>query len=143
MLRRPPRSTRTDTLFPYTTLFRSSGWQANASILPALFSGCVQPATVFTDRLIHASLHHGCAAAGVRQVRFRHNDYDHLVDLLAARAGEPGRRFILTDRVFRLACDPADLARLGPIARVHDAFLRLEVAHDTGVTGPPGWVPAV
>src|SRR3546814_950923 len=26
MLRRPPRSTRTDTLFPYTTLFRSTGW---------------------------------------------------------------------------------------------------------------------
>src|SRR3546814_17020010 len=28
MIRRPPRSTRTDTLFPYTTLFRSCGWQA-------------------------------------------------------------------------------------------------------------------
>src|SRR3546814_2435308 len=27
MIRRPPRSTRTDTLFPYTTLFRSSGGQ--------------------------------------------------------------------------------------------------------------------
>src|SRR3546814_9982320 len=26
MIRRPPRSTRTDTLFPYTTLFRSSWW---------------------------------------------------------------------------------------------------------------------
>src|SRR3546814_2941661 len=26
MIRRPPRSTRTDTLFPYTTLFRSVGW---------------------------------------------------------------------------------------------------------------------
>src|SRR3546814_1477676 len=26
MIRRPPRSTRTDTLFPYTTLFRSIGW---------------------------------------------------------------------------------------------------------------------
>src|SRR3546814_2897003 len=26
MIRRPPRSTRTDTLFPYTTLFRSYGW---------------------------------------------------------------------------------------------------------------------
>src|SRR3546814_12815730 len=26
MIRRPPRSTRTDTLFPYTTLFRSSVW---------------------------------------------------------------------------------------------------------------------
>src|SRR3546814_2147427 len=28
MIRRPPRSTRTDTLFPYTTLFRSPGWRA-------------------------------------------------------------------------------------------------------------------
>src|SRR3546814_9628562 len=27
MIRRPPRSTRTDTLFPYTTLFRSPGWR--------------------------------------------------------------------------------------------------------------------
>src|SRR3546814_3955953 len=26
MIRRPPRSTRTDTLFPYTTLFRSPAW---------------------------------------------------------------------------------------------------------------------
>src|SRR3546814_18268410 len=33
MLRRPPRSTRTDTLFPYTTLFRSLGRQFAARIL--------------------------------------------------------------------------------------------------------------
>src|SRR3546814_14744485 len=32
MLRRPPRSTRTDTLFPYTTLFRSSNRQGAASV---------------------------------------------------------------------------------------------------------------
>src|SRR3546814_1646557 len=32
MIRRPPRSTRTDTLFPYTTLFRSPKWRANASV---------------------------------------------------------------------------------------------------------------
>src|SRR3546814_9569923 len=31
MIRRPPRSTRTDTLFPYTTLFRSVGWRASLS----------------------------------------------------------------------------------------------------------------
>src|SRR3546814_14366895 len=130
MLRRPPRSTRTDTLFPYTTLFRSSGWQANASILPALFSGCVQPATVFTDRLIHASLHHGCAAAGVRQVRFRHNDYDHLEELLAARAGEPGRPFIITESVLRMCGVQADARRMSKIARRIDDFTIL--AGDTG-----------
>src|SRR3546814_16258865 len=31
MIRRPPRSTRTDTLFPYATLFRSHGWRAPSS----------------------------------------------------------------------------------------------------------------
>src|SRR3546814_7900299 len=30
MIRRPPRSTRTDTLFPYTTLFRSWWWRLNS-----------------------------------------------------------------------------------------------------------------
>src|SRR3546814_20525307 len=32
MIRRPPRSTRTDTLFPYTTLFRSSTWRDEAAL---------------------------------------------------------------------------------------------------------------
>src|SRR3546814_10704360 len=35
MIRRPPRSTRTDTLFPYTTLFRSHGqWEPLVKIFP-------------------------------------------------------------------------------------------------------------
>src|SRR3546814_5190049 len=35
MIRRPPRSTRTDTLFPYTTLFRSAGGKSDARPAPA------------------------------------------------------------------------------------------------------------
>src|SRR3546814_19078300 len=42
MIRRPPRSTRTDTLFPYTTLFRSNGYTEDDR-LPAL-SGRLMPA---------------------------------------------------------------------------------------------------
>src|SRR3546814_781616 len=41
MLRRPPRSTRTDTLFPYTTLFRSFTavwWYATTLLLPVVLS---------------------------------------------------------------------------------------------------------
>src|SRR3546814_1017439 len=34
MLRRPPRSTRTDTLFPYTTLFRSRVWLEATTLRP-------------------------------------------------------------------------------------------------------------
>src|SRR3546814_2122433 len=42
MIRRPPRSTRTDTLFPYTTLFRSGGQQiafTNSALWMALTVG--------------------------------------------------------------------------------------------------------
>src|SRR3546814_5763512 len=39
MIRRPPRSTRTDTLFPYTTLFRSHCFRAPACILFKHFRG--------------------------------------------------------------------------------------------------------
>src|SRR3546814_10262997 len=36
MIRRPPRSTRTDTLFPYTTLFRSTRLRADAGLHPGV-----------------------------------------------------------------------------------------------------------
>src|SRR3546814_17993019 len=38
MIRRPPRSTRTDTLFPYTTLFRSKIWTTQAQHADWMFA---------------------------------------------------------------------------------------------------------
>ena len=119
-------------------LILGSGWQANASVIPALLRGVSGAPQVLTDRLNHASLHHGCAAAGVRQTRFRHNDLDHLEELLDKHAGEGARRFIVTESVFSMDGDRADIARLGDIARRHDAFLYLDEAHATGVLGPKG-----
>lgn len=119
-------------------LLFASGWQANASVLPALFKAVPGGTLVFSDRLNHASLHHGCLAAGVRQIRFRHNDLDHLEMVLDARAGERGTRFILTESVFSMDGDRADVGRLAAIARRHHAFLYLDEAHATGVLGPQG-----
>src|SRR3546814_9342683 len=45
MIRRPPRSTRTDTLFPYTTLFRSDRWRGCSAVL--------QPAAPIADSISH------------------------------------------------------------------------------------------
>ena len=120
------------------SLLFASGWQANASVLPALFAAAETPALVFADRLVHSSLHHGCQAAGVRQIRFRHNDLDHLEQLLAEREAQPGRRFILTESVFSMDGDQVDIARLTAIAERWDAFLYLDEAHATGVLGPRG-----
>ncbi len=122
------------------SLLFASGWQANAAVLPALFAAGADagPPLVFADRLVHASLHHGCQAAGVRQVRFRHNDLDHLESLLQAHAGEKARRFILTESVFSMDGDEADVVRLADIAERYGAFLYLDEAHATGVRGPRG-----
>ena len=110
-----------------------SGWHGNAAVLAALLKAA--PGTLlFTDRLIHASLHAG--AAGHRQIRFRHNDLDHLEELLTAQDGGP--KLIVTESVFSMDGDRADLARLGTIARAHDAFLYVDEAHATGVLGPQG-----
>jgi 8-amino-7-oxononanoate synthase len=121
-------------------LIFNSGWQANATILPALFQPDVlgAEALVFTDRLNHASLHHGCQAAGVRQIRFRHNDLGHLESLLQRHAGDAGKRFIVTESVFSMDGDRADVIALADLAERHDAFLYLDEAHATGVLGPKG-----
>jgi 8-amino-7-oxononanoate synthase len=112
-----------------------SGWHCNAAVLAALLKAA--PDTLlFTDRLIHASLHAG--AAGHRQIRFRHNDLGHLEELLAGYADRPGPRLIVTESVFSMDGDRVDLARLSTIARAHDAFLYLDEAHATGVLGPEG-----
>jgi 8-amino-7-oxononanoate synthase len=118
-------------------LLFATGWQANAAVLPALIAAA-PGAAVFTDRLIHASLHHGCAAAGARQHRFRHNDLDHLDELLASKGKETPARIIVTESVFSMDGDMPDLARMGEIARQHDACLYLDEAHATGVIGPGG-----
>lgn len=119
-------------------LLFNAGWQTNAAVLPALFElAGSRDALVFADRLNHASLHAGCAAAGVKQIRFRHNDLAHLEELLAQHAqGRPC--YIVTESVFSMDGDRADVAALHAIAQRHGALLYLDEAHATGVLGPGG-----
>lgn len=120
----------------------ASGWQCNASVLPALLDHGLWDNVVpllFTDRLNHASLHMGCHAAGIRQIRFRHNDMEHLETLLARHQETPGPRIIVTESVFSMDGDVPDLDRLRAIAEQWDALLYVDEAHATGVLGPAGF----
>jgi 8-amino-7-oxononanoate synthase len=118
-------------------LLFATGWQANAAVIPALLAAA-PGAAVFTDRLIHASMHAGLAISGSRQHRFRHNDLDHLEALLSAKGRDAPARFILTESVFSMDGDRADLPRLAALAEAHDAFLFVDEAHATGVLGLGG-----
>ena len=122
-------------------LLFASGYQANVSLPPALFDAKVlgAEALVFCDRLNHASLHDGCRAAGVRQIRYRHRDLAHLEDLLRRHADDARPRFIVSETVFSMDGDEADVAGLVALARRFGAFLYLDEAHATGVFGPDGF----
>lgn len=124
-------------------LLLACGWQANAAALPAVLGAAAGRGTVqvYTDKLNHASLHYGCQAANVRQIRFRHNDLDHLEALLTARAepaAPPSMHFIVTESVFSMDGDRTDVARLAALAERYRAFVYLDEAHATGVLGPRG-----
>lgn len=118
-------------------LLFASGWQANAAVIPALLAA-MPGVAVFSDRLIHASMHAGLAIAGVRQHRFAHNDLDHLETLLASKGADAPARLILTESVFSMDGDRVDMARLVATAQRHDATLFVDEAHATGVLGPQG-----
>ncbi len=118
-----------------------SGVQANLTILPALLDEKTLGAAplVYADRLNHASLLQGCIAAGVRQNRFKHNDFTHLEELLERDKNLNRPRFIVTESVFSMDGDCADIARLQALAAKYAAFLYIDEAHATGVLGANGF----
>jgi 8-amino-7-oxononanoate synthase len=121
-------------------LIMASGFQANASILQALFDRGVLGAEplVFSDRLNHASIHFGCAASGVREIRYRHGDAAHLGALLSQYQGDERPKFILTESVLSMDGDVAPLGEIERLARDHNAMLIVDDAHATGILGEGG-----
>lgn len=122
-------------------LIFNSGYQANAAVLAALLDKKILQAEplVFTDRLNHSSLHHGCELAGARQIRYQHLDWAHLKSLLQTHAGSSAPKFIVTESVFGMDGDCADLGVLSQLADRFGAFLYVDEAHATGVLGSTGY----
>ena len=121
-------------------LLMASGFQANAAVLQALFDRGVLGAEplVFADRLNHASMHFGCKAAGIRQLRYRHGDAGHLAELLSEYQADRSPKFILTESVFSMDGDIAPLKEIAELAKAHDAMLIVDDAHATGILGDEG-----
>ncbi len=115
-------------------LLFGSGYAANLSIAAALLGRHDQ---LFEDRLNHASLIDGARLSRAQVLRYRHNDAKQLADLLAG-AGAARRRLIVTDGVFSMDGDVADLDQLSRLAEHHDAWLQVDDAHGFGVLGKRG-----
>ena len=117
-----------------SALLFGSGFLANVGCLQALASG---GAVIFADRLNHASLNAGCKLSGAEFKRFRHGDLGHLDELLE-KSDSRKRRIIVSDTVFSMDGDVADLDALRGLSKRHGALLYLDDAHATGVFGDRG-----
>jgi 8-amino-7-oxononanoate synthase len=115
-------------------LLFSSGYMANIGIMAALLK---RGDVVFEDRLNHASLLDGGLLSGARLQRFRHNDSEHLRQLLQQRAAVAGK-LVATDGVFSMDGDSAPLGELAKVCAEQDALLMVDDAHGFGVLGATG-----
>jgi 8-amino-7-oxononanoate synthase len=124
-----------------SALILAAGYQTNLTAVAALADKEVagRPVTVLADRLAHHSLLQGAFLSGARLMRFQHNDCAHLESLLRARAAKGDYCVIVTESVFGMDGDLADLARIGALARQFDALLYVDEAHATGVFGARGF----
>ncbi len=111
-----------------------SGFLTNLGVLTALAG---RGDVIIADRLNHASLIDGARMSGARLVRHRHRDVDHLAEVLAGEA-TTGRKLIVTDSLFSMDGDLADLAAIRQLADAHGAMLIVDEAHAVGVFGPAG-----
>ena len=119
---------------PVSLVF-NSGYQANVGIISAL---CGKGDCVFSDRLNHASIVDGIRLSGARLFRFRHNDADHLEELLRRERGKYAGALIVTETVFSMDGDIAPIRDFSRLKKEHDCMLMVDEAHATGVFGEKG-----
>lgn len=124
-----------------SALVLAAGYQTNLTAVAALADKEVagRPVNILADRLAHHSLLQGALLSGARLMRFQHNDCDHLESLLRARSAKGDYCVILTESVFGMDGDLADLGRIGALAREFNALLYVDEAHATGVFGARGF----
>jgi glycine C-acetyltransferase/8-amino-7-oxononanoate synthase len=111
----------------------NTGYAANVGVLTTVLrAGDV----VFSDELNHASIIDGCRLSRAEIAVFRHRDLAALESALDARLGR--RRLVVSESVFSMDGDLADVEALAALCKRHDAAFVLDEAHAIGVLGPEG-----
>lgn len=118
--------------YPRALLF-SSGFMANLGTIAALAQ---RGDYILQDKLNHASLLDGAQLSRARLQRYRHLDYPHLQQLLndhSVGESKGSETLIVSDSIFSMDGDLADIAQLSSLAQQHQALLMIDDAHGFGI----------
>jgi glycine C-acetyltransferase len=121
----------------------TSCWNANEAIFPTL---CEPGDMIISDEFNHASIIDGIRLAavikkGLLKTVYRHNDLESLrARLVEARANAAmtGTIWVVTDGVFSMEGDIANLPAMRALCDEFGAYLVVDDSHGTGVMGPTG-----
>lgn len=113
-----------------------SGYMANEATLgtlPKLLPGC----EIYSDSMNHASMIEGIRHSKAPKHIFRHNDVDHLEELL--RRSDPAVPKLITfESVYSMDGDIAPIRRIGELARKYNAITLIDEVHAVGMYGVKG-----
>jgi len=93
---------------------------------------------IFVDESVHRSILDGCALSRAEIVVFRHNDVDDLLYQIGQHTDTRGQKFVITEGVFSVEGDIADLPTIATIAKAHDCLLIVDEACSVGQIGDNG-----
>ncbi|MDE1929262.1 MAG: aminotransferase class I/II-fold pyridoxal phosphate-dependent enzyme, partial [Burkholderiales bacterium] len=110
-----------------------AGYATNASLVQALVGAGDE---IHADALNHACLIDGARLSRATIQRYDHGRLDALEAHLAASAAR--RKLVISDTVFSMDGDIADVAALVALCERYDALLLIDDAHGFGVLGPQG-----
>lgn len=115
----------------------SSCYTANASMIPTLIKMMPKGTTIFSDAKNHASLIEGIRNSGAPKVVFRHNDVEHLQQVLE-ECDPDVPKIIIFESVYSMDGTISPIEKICDLADKHNAFTILDEVHAVGLYGPRG-----
>lgn len=116
-------------------LLFNSGYHANVGITSSIAE---KGDVIFSDKLNHASIIDGMRLSAGKFFRYAHNDMESLERLLIRERGNFNNAIIVTESVFSMDGDIADLKKLVELKNKYNCLLMVDEAHAFGVFGEKG-----